>query len=235
MFSATRHRRRRRRCAAARRAGSAPSCTRISERSRLVADARRCGPARRAAGAGRPAPRPAPPGRCPTRRRCRRSRPPAPRGAARTPRACPGRRRARQRIDAQHDVAALARLARAGRARRLVAHHHARHRVGRQVGDPPAPRHAPAAQHRHLVGELHHLAELVRDHQDRQAALLRPSRAAGPAPRPPRTASAPTSARRGSRSSCRGRAASGSRASASRPRRACAPAATDRGGTASSP
>ncbi len=52
----------------------------------------------------------------------------------------------------------------------LAADHHPRHLVGAELlgiaraGEPPAP------QHRDLVGEGHHLAELVGDHQDRVLA-----------------------------------------------------------------
>ena len=42
---------------------------------------------------------------------------------------------------------------------------------GVEVGDPPAAGEPPAPQHGHLVGELHHLPELVRDHEDGQAPV----------------------------------------------------------------
>ena len=90
-----------------------------------------------------------------------------------------------------------------------------------------------AAQHRDLVGEGGHLAELVGDHQDGEVAAPRSCRAGARAPRRPRRASAPRSARRGSGSAGRDRAASGSRASASRRPRAPTPARRAAPGTAS--
>ena len=224
MFSATDIIRARRRCAAAPRAGSAP-CGRASRRawpgSGWPLTTSGAGAAPRA---GRPAPRPAPPGRCRTRRRCRRSRRRAPRSVSALSAGVPEvvERRADPRSPAPGSPRSL-RLARCRSPwRRLVAHHHlAPSRRGSGPPPGPLPGQAAAAQHRHLVGELHHLAELVRDHQDAELPARAPSRAAGPAPRRPRPASAPTSARPGSRSGCRGRAASGSRASASRPRPAC--------------
>ena len=123
--------------------------------------------ARRSPRAGRPAPRPALPGRC-RRRPAMPTISPAPTFSEKSRTA--GRPQivdGRDAGDVQHHVVARARAAAAAGLRRLFADHHARHRVGRQVGHPPLPRRAPAPQHRHLVGEGHHLAELVRDHQDR--------------------------------------------------------------------
>ena len=67
----------------------------------------------------------------------------------------------------------LADLADARRLHRqfLGADHHARHAVGRELGDLAVPGQLAAAQDRDLVGERHHLAEFVRDHQDGQAAI----------------------------------------------------------------
>ena len=50
------------------------------------------------------------------------------------------------------------------------ADHHAGHAVRRQIGNLAVAGQLAAPQDRHLVGERHHLAELVRDHQDRQIA-----------------------------------------------------------------
>ena len=50
------------------------------------------------------------------------------------------------------------------------ADHRARHRVRREVFDPAVAGELAAAQDGHLVGERHHLAELVGDHQDGQFA-----------------------------------------------------------------
>ena len=85
----------------------------------------------------------------------------------------------------------------------------------------PPPTVLAAPQHRDVVGEGRHLAELVGDHQDGDLLALAPCRAGGRGSRRPRPASAPRSARRGSGSAGRDRAASGSRASASRRPRAC--------------
>ena len=60
----------------------------------------------------------------------------------------------------------------------------------------PPPTMPPAAQHRHLVGERHHLAELVGDDEDGDAAPRAPCRGSCRGSRRPRSASAPRSARR---------------------------------------
>ena len=48
--------------------------------------------------------------------------------------------------------------------------HHARHAVGTEILDVPLPGELAAAQDGHLVGERHHLAEFVGDHQDGELA-----------------------------------------------------------------
>ena len=55
----------------------------------------------------------------------------------------------------------------------LGADHHRAPSVGRELADLAAAGELAAAQHRHLVGEAHHLAELVGDHQDAQLAARR--------------------------------------------------------------
>ena len=50
------------------------------------------------------------------------------------------------------------------------ADHGSRHVIGREVGDPAAAGELAAAQNGHVVGERHHLAEFVRDHQDGEVA-----------------------------------------------------------------
>ena len=54
----------------------------------------------------------------------------------------------------------------------LRADHHPGHGIGRELGDAAGAGEPAAAQDRHLVGERHHLAELVRDHQDGELAAL---------------------------------------------------------------
>ena len=51
-----------------------------------------------------------------------------------------------------------------------LADHHRRHVGGRELGDLAAAGLLAAAQHGHLVGEGHHLAELVGDHEDGELA-----------------------------------------------------------------
>jgi hypothetical protein len=51
------------------------------------------------------------------------------------------------------------------------ADHGARHVVRRQIRDPAVTGELAAAQDGDFVGERHHLAEFVRDHQDRQVAI----------------------------------------------------------------
>ena len=52
----------------------------------------------------------------------------------------------------------------------LRADHHAGHAVRREVVDLAVAGKLAAPQDRHLVRKRHHLAEFVRDHQDRQIA-----------------------------------------------------------------
>ena len=51
------------------------------------------------------------------------------------------------------------------------ADHHARHAVRRKLGDLAGAGELSAPQDGHLVGERHHLAKLVRDHQDGEAGI----------------------------------------------------------------
>ena len=52
----------------------------------------------------------------------------------------------------------------------LGADHHARHGIGAQILDVPLPRELAAAKDGDLVGERHHLAEFVGDHQNGEIA-----------------------------------------------------------------
>ena len=78
-----------------------------------------------------------------------------------------------QRVELVELEPRVAGLAGARRLHRqfLGADHHARHVVGRQVGDRAVAGELAAAQHRHLVGERHHFAEFVGDHQDGEVAV----------------------------------------------------------------
>ena len=105
---------------------------------------------------------------------------------------------ARRLVDAQED---------------LAADHEPRERLlGRALGRDGVDALA-APQHRHAVGDLEHLVELVRDEDDRRAVGLQRLEHAEQVAAPP-ARSAPRSARRGRGSARRGRARAGSRRAA---------------------
>ena len=51
------------------------------------------------------------------------------------------------------------------------ADHHPRHAVRREISNSAVARQLSATKNRNLVGKRHHLAEFVRDHQNRQVAV----------------------------------------------------------------
>ncbi len=76
-------------------------------------------------------------------------------------------------IELEARGARVARGATAHDANLLIADHQSRHVIGAERGNGAAADQAPAAQHRHLVGKSHHLAELVGDDEDGNAPRVR--------------------------------------------------------------
>ena len=143
-------------------------CARICAAGRAIRPAVDEQRRRRAAAAGRSAPRRARAGRCPRRPRCRRSLPAAPtatRGppppGPRRPRRRGRRRRAATRARASQPPVRAACASGISRLPTIISAIAA----GVRSATRPLAGEAPAPEHRHRVGERHHLAELVGDHQ----------------------------------------------------------------------